>query len=110
MIFLLVAPLLFFAVALTSGMNIGVRHILPVYPFFIVAAAVGAIAACRRFYIFRYVLIALLLFHAATAVRTAPNYIAFANDFWGGTNNGLGLRLENYNPIRRRTSWNFVFD
>lgn len=87
MMFLLVPPLLFFAAALTSGMNIGVRHILPVYPFFIVAAAVGAIAACRKFYFFRYVLIALLLFHAATAWRTAPNYIAFANDFWGGTNN-----------------------
>jgi 4-amino-4-deoxy-L-arabinose transferase-like glycosyltransferase len=91
MMFLLVVPLLFFAVALTSGMNIGVRHILPVYPFFIVAAAVGAIAACRRFYFFRYVLIALLVFHTATAVRIAPNYLAFANDFWGGTNNAYNL-------------------
>lgn len=91
MMFLLVPPLLFFAVALTSEMNIGVRHILPVYPFFIVAAAVGAIAASRGFYSLRYVLIALLLFHAATAVRTAPNYIAFANDFWGGTANTYNL-------------------
>jgi 4-amino-4-deoxy-L-arabinose transferase-like glycosyltransferase len=87
MMFLLVPPILFFAVALTSEMNIGVRHILPVYPFFIVAAAVGAIAVCRKFYFFRYVLIALLLYHATTAIRIAPNYIAFANDFWGGTNN-----------------------
>jgi hypothetical protein len=91
MMFLLVPPLLFFAVALTSGMNIGVRHILPVYPFFVVAAAVGAVAVCRRFYFVRYVLIALLLFHIAAAVRTAPNYIAFANDFWGGTNNTYNL-------------------
>jgi hypothetical protein len=91
MMFLLVPPLLFFAVALTSGMNIGVRHILPVYPFFIVAAAAGAIAVGRRFYFFRYFLIALLLFHAVTALRVAPNYIAFANDFWGGTNNTYNL-------------------
>jgi 4-amino-4-deoxy-L-arabinose transferase-like glycosyltransferase/predicted metal-dependent hydrolase len=89
--FLLVPSLLFFAVALTSGMNIGVRHILPVYPFFIVVAAAGAIAACRKLYFFRYVLIALLLFHAATAVRIAPNYIAFGNDFWGGTDNTYNL-------------------
>lgn len=87
MMFLLVPPLAFFAVALTSNLNIGIRHILPVYGFFIVAAAVGAIWLCRKFYFFRYVLIALLVFHAITAVRTAPNYLAFSNDFWGGTNN-----------------------
>lgn len=85
--FLLVPSLLFFAVSLTSGLNIGVRHILPVYPFFVVIAGGGAVWAGRKFHVFRYILIALLLFHAATAVRTAPNYMAFANDFWGGTNN-----------------------
>ena len=87
MMFLLVPPLLFFAVALTSPLNIGVRHILPVYPFFILVSAVGAVWLSRKFYLFRYVLLALLIFHAATAIRTAPNYMAFSNDFWGGTDN-----------------------
>jgi 4-amino-4-deoxy-L-arabinose transferase-like glycosyltransferase len=86
MLFILAPPLAFFAFSLTSKMNIGVRHILPVYAFLIVAAAVGAIWMSRRFYYFRYFLIALLIFHAVTAFRTAPNYIAFANDFFGGTN------------------------
>jgi len=86
-LFLLVPPILFFAVALTSGLNLGVRHILPVYPFFIVVAAVGAVALCRKFPPFRYILILILLFHAATAFRIAPHYIVFANDFWGGSNN-----------------------
>ena len=87
MLFLLVPPLVFFAVSLTSQLNIGIRHVLPVYPFFIVASAAGICVWSRRHPIFRYVLIALLIFHATTALRTAPNYIAFANDFWGGTNN-----------------------
>ncbi len=87
MMFLLVPPILFFAVALTASINSGVRHILPVYPFLIVASAVGAVWLCRKFYFFRYVLIALLVFHAITAVRTAPNYLAFSNDFWGGSDN-----------------------
>jgi len=85
--FLLVPPLFFFAVGLTSKLNLGVRHILPVYAFFIVATAAGAVTMSQRFKLFRYVLILLLLFHAATAVRIAPNYIAFSNDFWGGVNN-----------------------
>jgi hypothetical protein len=37
MMFLLVPPLAFFAVALTSSFTTGVRHILPVYGFFIVS-------------------------------------------------------------------------
>jgi 4-amino-4-deoxy-L-arabinose transferase-like glycosyltransferase len=87
MMFLLAPPLFFFAVSLTWKLNLGVRHILPVYAFFIIAAAAGAVAISQRFKPFRYVLILLLLFHAATASRIAPNYIAFSNDFWGGVNN-----------------------
>lgn len=116
MMFLLVPPLAFFAVSLTSNLNLGIRHILPVYGFFIVAAAVGAVAVCRKFYLCRYVLIALLVFHAVAAVRTAPNYLTFANDFWGGTNNtyrvfrdsnvdtGQGVKLVNEYLTREHIS------
>lgn len=86
-LFLLLPALVFFGVSLTSGLNIGVRHILPVYPFFIVIAAAGICYWSRKYTISRYLLIALLIFHAVAAFRTAPNYLAFANDFWGGTNN-----------------------
>lgn len=91
MLFLLLPSLGFFALSLTSNLNIGIRHILPVYPFFITIAAAGACTFARKHRVFFYALIALLLFHAFTAVRTAPNYIAFANDLWGGTNNTYRL-------------------
>ena len=87
LMFLLGPSLAYFAVSLTSGINIGVRHILPVYPFFIVVAAAGAVALCRRFSVLRYVLVAVLLFHVVTAYRIAPLYLAFANDFAGGPQN-----------------------
>jgi hypothetical protein len=87
MMFLLIPPFVFFAVAMTSSFTTGVRHILPVYGFFIVAAAAGAVWLARKFPFFRYALVALLVFHAAATVRTAPNYLAFSNDFWGGTDN-----------------------
>ena len=91
MLFLLLPAFLFFAVSLTSGLNIGIRHILPVYPFFIVAAAAGVYYWAKKYQIVKYILIALLIFHAVAAFRTAPNYLAFANDFWGGTNNAYRL-------------------
>jgi tetratricopeptide (TPR) repeat protein len=68
-------------------MNIGVRHILPVYPFFILVASGGAWFWGQRHQIIRCGLIVLLAYHAVTAFRTAPDYLAFSNDFWGGTNN-----------------------
>jgi 4-amino-4-deoxy-L-arabinose transferase-like glycosyltransferase len=86
-LYMLVPALFIFAVALTSKLNIGIRHILPVYPFFIVAAAAGSYAVARRFSFVKYLIVGLLAFHALTAFRTAPNYLAFANDLWGGTEN-----------------------
>lgn len=91
LLFLLVPPTIFFALSITSKINIGVRHILPVYGFFIVVAAAGAVWANRRFTYFRWALILLLVFHVATAFRTTPNYIGFANDLWGGTNNAYKI-------------------
>ena len=87
MLFLLLPSLAYFAISLTSGLNMGIRHILPVYPFFIIIAAAGACSLARKYRVFFYALVVLLLFHAFTAIRTAPNYLAFSNDLWGGTNN-----------------------
>jgi hypothetical protein len=87
LLFLLGPAVIYFALALTSTFTTGVRHILPVYPLFIVAAAAGAVWLCRRISFFRYALVALLVYNAAAAVRTAPMYLAFANDLWGGYEN-----------------------
>ena len=91
MLFLLVPSLAFFGISLLSKMNIGVRHILPVYGFFIVIAAAGGCALSRKHKIVRWALILLLAAHAATAFQTAPSYLAFSNIFWGGTNNTYRL-------------------
>lgn len=87
MLFLLFPPLVFFMIASSSTFTTGIRHILPTYAFFIVAASAGAVWLSRKNGFFKYVLIALLVFHAVTAVRIAPNYQSFSNDFWGGVNN-----------------------
>ncbi len=91
MMFLLVPPLIFFTIASSSNFTTGIRHILPTYAFFIVAAAVGATWLYRKYGLFKYILIVLLIFHAFTAIRITPNYQSFANDFWGGTNNTYHL-------------------
>jgi 4-amino-4-deoxy-L-arabinose transferase-like glycosyltransferase len=87
MLFLLIPPLVFFAVVSSSNFTTGIRHALPTYAFFIIVAAAGAIWFCRKYNFFKYFLIILLIFHAATSTRIAPNYQSFSNDFWGGVNN-----------------------
>ena len=86
-LFLLIPPVVFFAFASSSNFTNSVRHILPIYGFLIILSSAGAIWFCRKFNALRYVLIALLVFNAAAAVRTAPHYLAFANDLWGGYQN-----------------------
>ena len=84
-ILFLVVPVIFYlAVALTVGMNIGVRHILVVYVFLYVligGAAWILIAKSRKW---AYVVGVLLLVHVASSALAFPNYIAYANELWGG--------------------------
>jgi tetratricopeptide (TPR) repeat protein len=85
--FLIVPAGIFLLVASGSTFTNSVRHILPIYGFLIVLSSAGAIWLCRKFNTFQYALVALLVFNATAAVRTAPNYLAFANDLWGGYEN-----------------------
>lgn len=87
LMFLLIPAIVYFVIASIWGTTTGVRHLLPFFPFVIVLAAAGAVWLCRKFHYFRYILVALMIYHAAVAVRTAPNYIGFANDLWGGYEN-----------------------
>jgi len=69
---------------MTSKLNIGIRHILPVYPFLIVLISVGAwwLATKRRAW--GIVVAGIVLFHAASSLRAFPNYISYSNELWGG--------------------------
>ena len=88
--FVLIPPILYMLVSMGSHLNIGARHILPVYLFCCVIAGAGAAALLRaqrtRKIRERWTLavIALLIFHIATTVHASPNYISYANEAWGG--------------------------
>ena len=85
-LFLTVPSALHLAVAMGSGMNIGVRHILPLYAFLYVLAGGAAWTFMRMGKDRRwgYAVAALLLFQVFSSVRTFPSYIAYSNELWGG--------------------------
>jgi hypothetical protein len=88
---LLIPALMYFGVSLASTMNIGIRHILPVYPFFVLIAAAAAIALARIRNWGAFAVGALLLFHVASSVHVFPNYLTYANEAWGGPANSYRL-------------------
>src|SRR6185437_12271399 len=83
-LFLSIPAVIYFLVAMASGFNIGVRHILPVYPFLLVLAAFVAGTLIHKNKIWAAVACALLLFHVVSSIRVFPNYLTYANEMWGG--------------------------
>jgi hypothetical protein len=77
---LVVPPAIYMAAAMASSMNIGIRHILPVYPFMFMGIGLSAAwlwARARRLAMGLGLVLALGL--AAEALAAFPNYIAFFN-------------------------------
>ena len=88
--FLVVPIVLFLGVAMTSTLNIGLRHILPIYPFVIVLAVVAARALADGKAKHGPAICAVLL--AAGVLEFAsvyPNNLAFFNRAVGGPSNGF---------------------
>ncbi len=88
-LFLLIPPTIYFWVAMGSSLNIGARHILPVYVFLCVFAAGGSWAwiespGRHRSRGWNYAIAALLLCQVLSSARAYPNYMAYSNEFWGG--------------------------
>ena len=84
-ILFLVVPVIFYLlVALTVGMNIGVRHILVVYVFLYVLIGGATWALMQKSRKWAYAVGVLLLIHTASSLLAFPNYIAYANELWGG--------------------------
>jgi 4-amino-4-deoxy-L-arabinose transferase-like glycosyltransferase len=83
-LFLTIPPAVHFLVAMGSGMNIGVRHILPMYMFLAVLIAGAAWKFIQQDRRWAYAVVALLIFQAVSTTRTYPAYLAYANELWGG--------------------------
>lgn len=85
------APLLVFAVvygafSLASNLNIGHRHILPLYPVLFIIA--GAIVRPRASRLGPVVALLLTALAASTAFTARPHYLAFFNRIAGGPEAG----------------------
>jgi tetratricopeptide (TPR) repeat protein len=94
-LYFLVPAAVYLLVAMLSGMNIGARHVLPLYALSAILAGGGlaALAADGRRWtrIATAVGAAFVLAHVASALAVFPNDMAYANEAWGGPKNTYKL-------------------
>ncbi len=85
--YLLLPGAVYLAVAMLAGMDIGARHILPLCSIaaILAAAALAALAARNRRWL--WVGAVLVFAHIASSASVFPNYMAYANEAWGGPKN-----------------------
>ena len=79
-LWLVVPVVIYLAISLTSHINIGIRHFLPVYPFLFIAGG-GLLAQLLRARktVGTAVLVVLFAWMSFEAVRTFPNYTPYMN-------------------------------
>jgi len=85
----LLAGGLFFVFCFFSRLNIGHRHMLPVYPFLFVW--IGASWSFSHSYAWRWILCGVLLVHGLWSFFMAPAFLSYINPFFGGPRNGHHL-------------------
>jgi len=85
--FLTIPPVLYLLIATGTGLNIGARHILPMYPFLSVLIGGAALALAQKNRRWAYVVAVLLAWHVVSSARAYPNYLAYSNEFWGSPAN-----------------------
>jgi hypothetical protein len=82
-VFLLVTPALLMAAASYGRINIGVRHILPIYPFLFVATSRLATVRWKRPALGAVALGLPLLLTGLSTLRAAPHHLAYFNELVG---------------------------
>ncbi len=90
----LATPILFFTISIFSHLNLGWRHIMPIYPFWLVLAGSLAVPVTRQQW--SRLILPLLLIANIVIVQagTFPNEIGYFNSLVGGSRNGPNILLD----------------
>ena len=84
LLFVVIPAAVYMVFAMAGGMNIGVRHVLPVYIFLSVAIAGASWTLMERNRRWLYAVVALLALQAVSVLHAFPAYVSYANEAFGG--------------------------
>lgn len=102
---------LYWTFSLSSNLNIGVRHLLPTFPFvfILVGAAIASWLKSPPFGIKYLILGVLILWQVFSVIKTYPYFLAYFNELAGGPNNAyiytVDSNLDWGQDLKRLTKW-----
>jgi 4-amino-4-deoxy-L-arabinose transferase-like glycosyltransferase len=87
LIWVLTPGAVYLAIAMASGIDIGARHILPLYALAAMFAGAGAVALGSQSRAWTWAVGALIAAHIASSLAHYPIQMTYANEAWGGAKN-----------------------
>jgi hypothetical protein len=68
---------------LATGLTLLAKH-SGMLPLLLIVVAAGCVELARRVRWVAYAVLCLIVLHAASSLHAYPNYLSYANEFWGG--------------------------
>jgi len=108
---MLVFILLYWVFSEVSDLNIGVRHLLPIFPFTFILVSAVIINWLKEPYLkLKYSILGILiLWQAVSVVSIFPSFLAYFNELIGGPKNGyiytVDSNLDWGQDLKRLASW-----
>lgn len=94
--FLFLIPIfVYLLISMFSTINIGVRHIFPIFPFiFIIVARIICLLIKQKKQIIKIILLGIIVFYIINSLLIYPNYLAHFSYQFGGPNYGYYYLLD----------------
>jgi len=86
-VYLLVPGCIYLLFAMLAGVDLGVRHILPLFAIAAILAGAGISTMARRSRTWLAIGILLWVAHSVSSLLSFPSPIAYSNELWGGPSN-----------------------
>jgi hypothetical protein len=101
---------LFLLVSAFSSLNLGIRHVLPIFPFLYAGAAIALFDPAARLNVqLRVAAATLIVCHAITAGLAYPSYLSYFNPLIGSARNAdvilIDSNLDWGQDLRRLAQW-----
>jgi len=100
---------MYWLASITGALNIGVRHLMPVFPLTMSLAAGGVAAFGYNIRWRQIVILALCAAQIIIAIRAYPSYLAYYNALSGGSENGYKIAVDSNTDwgqdLKRLTQW-----
>lgn len=100
---------IYWITSIRSNLNIGVRHLLPVYPFMIILIAGQIGRLQQKIKYFSFITMVLLGWYIAESILIWPHYLSYFNQLAGGPSGGyryvVDSNLDWGQDLKRLSDW-----